>query len=373
MTELTGNLAINGALHHGTVRFGTHIEQVHIQQFDPVPGAPTIIPGFVDVHVHGGGGHDTMDGAEAIPQLAAFHLGHGTTTMVPTTITEQPAAVLRAVHGVKAAARHAPSNIAGVHVEGPFIHPAKLGAQPPHARPLELSELQALLATGVVRIITLAPELSVPNEALQLLAEHNVAVSIGHTLATYEQAAAFTGRAHAAGVQVGYTHIYNAMSGLQSREPGVVGAALTNPHGYAELIADLHHVHPAAALLAHRALGKRFMLVTDAIRAAGMAAGESELGGQTVFVVNGQARLADGTLAGSTLTMWDAFTNAQRMGLSLAEASFAASTAPANYLRLADAGRIQNGARADLLVLTKSGEASAGFVLGREFILQGGA
>ena len=370
MTELTGNLAINGALHHGTVRFGTHIEHVHIRQLDPVPGALTIIPGFVDVHVHGGGGADTMDGAEATMQLAQFHLAHGTTTLVPTTITEQPAAILRAVQGVQEAAQGAPSHIAGVHIEGPFINPKKLGAQPAHARPLDLDELTMLLATGAVRIITLAPEMGVPAAALVLLAEHNVAVSIGHTLATYDEAAEFAARAHAAGVQVGYTHLYNAMPGLASRAPGVVGAALANPHGYAELILDLHHVHEAAALVAHRVLKKRFMLITDAIRAAGMPNGESELGGQVVEVTDGQARLADGTLAGSTLTMWKAFKNALGIGFSVAEASFAAATAPANYLRLAHVGRIQTGARADLLVLTASQEASAGFVQGTEFTLQ---
>lgn len=370
MIELTGNLAINGALHHGTVRFSEHIEQVHIRQFDPVPNEPTIIPGFVDVHVHGGGGADTMDGPEGVKRLAAFHLASGTTTIVPTTITATHQNIVQAIRGVCSVMPLNEPHIAGVHVEGPYINPEKLGAQPPYARPLTMLELTELLATNAVRIITLAPEMGVPDAALALLAKHQVAVSIGHTLATYEQATAFAARAQAAGVQIGYTHLYNAMPGLASRQPGVVGAALTNPHGYAEIIADLHHVHEGAVRVAHQVLGKRFMLITDAIRAAGMREGKSELGGQTVHVANGQARLANGALAGSTLTMWQAFNNALQLGLSIAEASFAASTAPANYLRLPHVGRIQTGARADLLVLGANQEASAGYVLGSEFTLQ---
>lgn len=368
----TGNIAINGELHYGTVHFAERIERIDIISSDPKAGQDTIIPGFVDVHVHGGGGADTMDGPDGVYTLARFHRSYGTTALLPTTITERTEAITTALHGVAEVQRAAPEHAAtilGAHVEGPFINDQRLGAQPPFARAPDLTELATWLDTGVVRVMTLAPELPGAETVLPAFAEHSVRASIGHTNATYAEVTEFLGAACEHGVQTGFTHLYNAMTGLTHRAPGAVGAALTCPNSFGELILDLHHVHEAGALVAAQALGARFMLVTDAMRAAGQTSGTSELGGQTVHVANGTARLADGTLAGSMLTMWEAFQNAQRIGLTVAQASYAASSAPAQYLGLNDYGVIQNGARADLLVLHSDGSASAGYHNGREFTL----
>lgn len=368
----TGNIAINGELHYGTVHFAAHIERIDIISSDPKPGQDTIIPGFIDVHVHGGGGADTMDGPDGVYTLAQFHRSYGTTALLPTTITERTEAITAALHGVAEVQRAAPergATILGAHVEGPFINPERLGAQPPFARVPDVAELATWLDTGVVRVVTLAPELSGVETVLPAFAKHDVRASIGHTNATYEHTVAFLAAAREHGVQTGFTHLYNAMTGLSHRAPGVVGAALTCPHSFSELILDFHHVHEASAVVAARTLGRRFMLVTDAMRAAGQTSGTSELGGQTVHVANGTARLADGTLAGSVLTMWEAFQNAQRIGLTLAQASYAASAAPAQYFGLSDYGVIQKGARADLLILHSDGSASAGYHNGREFTL----
>lgn len=368
----TGNIAINGELHYGAVHFAERIERVEIISVEAKPGQDTIIPGFIDVHVHGGGGADTMDGPDGVQTLAEFHLRRGTTALLPTTITERADAITTALHGVAAVQRAAPAGTAtilGAHVEGPFINPERLGAQPPYARAPDLAELEMWLATGVVRVMTLAPELAGAETVLPAFAHRQVRASIGHTNATYEEVTKFLRTAQHYGVQTGFTHLYNAMSGLGTRAPGAVGAALTCERSFSELILDTHHVHRASARVAMRALGPRLMLITDAMRAAGQVAGTSELGGQTVHVANGTARLADGTLAGSILTMWEAFQNAQRMGLTLAEASYAASGAPAQYLGLPDRGAIQNGARADLLILDSGGLVSAGYHNGREFTL----
>lgn len=372
MITRTGNLAIDGELYFGTIAFDDRIREVRIHKHGPAAGGELIIPGFIDVHVHGGGGGDMMDGPHGVRTMAEYHLTRGSTSIVPTTITDQNVAICAAMNGVQRViaeddADHA--SILGVHIEGPYIHPDKLGAQPSFARPLYLPELQDWLGTGIVRIITVAPELSGTMAALPMLAQNNVRVSIGHTLATYDETVAFIAAARSRGIQTGYTHLYNAMPHFLPRAPGVVGAALTDEHSFAEIILDTHHVHTSAALIAYTSLGKRLILVSDAIRAAGKTHGHSEFAGRAVEVHGGVARLPDGTLAGSIITMWDAFVNAQVMGLTVAQASYAASTAPARYLGLTDRGVIKQGARADLLVLTTNGSAVAGYVRGREFIL----
>lgn len=309
-----------------------------------------VIPGFIDLHVHGGGGCDVMEGGSAIATVARQHAQHGTTALLGTTMTAPMEDLERAFAGLAGAcAKRAPrsARLLGVHLEGPYINEAKLGAQPDFARPVKAAELQHLHALAPIRLITLAPEVPGNMEVIESLVHAGYRVQIGHTLASYDEAV----QAMQKGA-VGFTHLYNAMTGLHHRQPGAVGAALAHAQ-YAEIIPDLVHVHPGAIRVALRAIPHLYC-VTDSTAAAGMPDGDYQLGRQTVTKCLGGVRLADGTLAGSSLTMDQALRNlVHTLGLGLVEASQRVSTHAANYLGATDRGRLQTGAWADLVVLDR--------------------
>ncbi|AFZ68126.1 N-acetylglucosamine-6-phosphate deacetylase [Deinococcus peraridilitoris DSM 19664] len=349
--KIGGQILTPRGLLSGQVTF----EGGRIQHVVPGPAVDRfVLPGFIDSHVHGGGGGDTMDGPAGVRTLAQFHAQHGTTTLLPTTMTAPWPEVMNALRGVaevRAFGVPGGADIPGAHLEGPFISPRRLGAQPPHALLPQSQRIGDVLALEVVRVVTLAPELEGAPKAAEAFAGMNVRVSLGHTAGRCEDAQQLMQRVRALGGVVGGTHLFNAMGGLAGREPGVVGALLASAHAYAELILDLHHVHETSFRAALAALGNRLTLVTDAIRAAGLGDGISELGGQEVQVRNGRAQLSDGTLAGSVLTLDVALRNALSLGLSLEETSALLSANPARYLGLSDRGRIESGCRADLVVL----------------------
>ena len=359
VTTLQGTLVTSQGAAPGQLRFGEKIEEV---RFEEVSGATSltqsfILPGFIDTHVHGGGGGDTMDGPVGVRKLAQFHLQHGTTTLYPTTITAPWASVvatLRGVQEVKEIDREVLPSLPGVHLEGPFISPKRLGAQPPFTLEPSTERVEEVLALGVVKLVTLAPEVPGALPAARRFAEAGVRVSIGHTTASFEQVQAFVREVRVAGGVVGFTHLYNAMGGLQGREPGVVGAAFVDQESYAELIFDTHHVHPGSFLAALSAKPERLHLITDGIRACGLNEGETELGGQRVVVKNGAARLPNGTLAGSILTLDQALRNAVLVGLPLKKVSQLLSEVPARYMGLNDRGTLEIGKRADLVVLDEN-------------------
>jgi N-acetylglucosamine-6-phosphate deacetylase len=310
--------------------------------------APLILPGFIDLHVHGGDGHDVMDGGNATAGVAQFHAGHGTTALAATTMTAPWEDLEAAFRGL---APHVPTRppggarILGVHLEGPYINRERLGAQPDHARPVDLSELRRLHAIAPIRLVTLAPEIPANLQAFRELLAEGIRVQIGHTEGSYEDAAEALRQGASS-----FTHLFNAMPGLHHRNPGVVGAALALAD-YAEIIPDLLHVHPGAILAAKRAI-PRLYCVTDSTSAAGMPDGEYRLGRHKVVKCLGGVRLPDGTLAGSALTMDQALRNlVGELGLSLAEASRCLSTHAADHLGLADRGRLVPGAMADAVVL----------------------
>jgi N-acetylglucosamine-6-phosphate deacetylase len=362
---LSGRLVLPEGVVSGRLEFGEVITEI---MPDPMLDGPYILPGFIDTHVHGGGGGDTMDGADGVATLARFHLGHGTTTLYPTTITNPWEAILHALSGVsKVQAERDPTlpDIPGVHLEGPFISPHRLGAQPPNTLEPTPDRLAELLAFGVIRLVTLAPEIPNADEAARRFAEAGVRVSVGHTRADYDRVAQFANIVREAGSTVGFTHLYNAMGGLNGREPGIVGAALSDPSAYSELILDLHHVHPASFLSAHYAKPNHLHLVTDSIRANGLGDGETELGGQKVTVRNGAATLPDGTIAGSTLTLDTALRNALSLGVPLEQASRMLSGIPAAYMGLENRGELVTGKRADLVVLNEGLEVEAVYVAGK--------
>jgi N-acetylglucosamine-6-phosphate deacetylase len=307
-------------------------------------GAALLLPGFVDLHVHGGGGADVMDGPEALSTLGAFHVRHGTTSLCPTTVTRPLDELEACLRGLAQA--QAPLRLLGAHLEGPFLAPARRGAQPDHCLAPDVAALERLLAAGPVDVVTLAPDLPGALDLIRLLCQRGVRASLGHSNADLEQARA----AFAAGAG-GVTHLFNAMSGVHHRKPGLAAAALEADGAFLELILDLIHVHPALFQLALRSTKGRLVLVSDAIRATGLADGTSELGGQAVTVCGGRATLADGTLAGSLLTLDQALRHAVDHGVAIEEASALLSRNPADALGREDLGRLEPGAHADLLEL----------------------
>lgn len=308
---------------------------------------PLIIPGFIDLHVHGGGGRDTMEGQDAVACLTRLHARHGTTALLATTMTaplQEVQAALAALASQCGTRLPGAARVLGVHLEGPYISPERLGAQPAHARPASLAEILALHAIAPIRVLTLAPEMTGSLVLIPQLVKAGIRVQIGHTQASYEEAV----QALHAGAS-GFTHLFNAMTPLQSRAPGAVGAAMALGQ-HAEIIPDLLHVHPGAIHAALRAVPGLYA-VTDATAAAGMPDGPYPLGRHIVHKCMGGVRLPDGTLAGSALTMDQALRNLVHIGLPLAQASERVSTHAARYLGLFDRGSIEPGAWADLVVL----------------------
>lgn len=363
---LSGQLVIGDQLRPGRLEFRSTIQAVI-----PDPDAPEdllLLPGFIDTHVHGGDGADTMDGADAVRRLSRFHARHGTTTLYPTTVTNPWPAVLQALEAVGEVRAQGPlaggPDIPGAHLEGPFISPQRLGAQPPDTALPTPERIAQVLALDVVRAVTLAPELPGALEAALSLGRAGVRIGVGHTRADAETVSAFLAALREAGVRTCATHLFNAMGGIEGREPGVPGALLADPHAYQEVILDGLHVHPTSFRLARAAAPERVLLITDAMRAAGQAEGESELGGQRVLVRGGAARLENGSLAGSLLTLDVALRNAVQAGVPLPEASRMLSAVPARSMGLSDRGALAVGQRADLVVLDRALTVRAVYVGG---------
>ena len=321
-----------------------------------------VLPGFIDIHVHGAMGADAMDARpEALHAMARFFAAHGVTGFVPTTMTAPRDQVAAAVENVRRAMAHAhagahpaespvAAHILGVHIEGPYINPRQRGAQPAEfMRPADPGEYCPWFESGAVKLVTVAPEVDGVMRLIEDTRQFGIAVALGHTDATCAQAqAAFAAGANQA------THTFNAMRGLHHREPGTLGAVLANDAVYAQLICDNVHVHPAAMAVLYKCKGAdRLAVITDAMEATGLGDGDFTLGAQRVAVCQGVARLTDGALAGSTLTMDAAFRNIiAATGCTLAEASRMCSHTPACAIGVGDRkGKIAPGYDADLVIL----------------------
>lgn len=316
-----------------------------------------LIPGLIDLHIHGAAGFDVMDGkAEALNGICHSLAKEGVTGFLATTMTardEKIAAVLKLIASLKPDDQGA--EILGVHLEGPFISPARMGAQPGDKIKSPdialISEWQAL-ASGAIKLVTLAPELERGIELIKQLNKMGIVTSIGHTDATYAETklAIEAGCSHA-------THLFNAMRGIHQREPGAAGALLLSDKINAEIIVDGLHLHPAIVEMILRLKGKdKLLLVTDAMRAKCLGDGDYDLGGQAVAVKSRVATLANGALAGSTLRMPEAIKNmVQFTQCSLADAINMASYNPARTLGLQkNKGSIAEGKDADLVVMNAS-------------------
>ena len=268
----------------------------------------TLLPGFIDVHIHGANGHDVMDATpEAIKGIADQLPEEGTTSFLATTMTQSQENISRAVTNIGDYMMNpsGKAEVLGVHLEGPFISPQKAGAQQPvHIVKPSVDQFQEWQdeSNGHIRLVTIAPEMEDGMAFISQISGSGVVCSLGHTDATYEQAneAVEHGARHV-------THLYNQMSGMHHREPGVVGAAFMNPKLMVEMIVDHIHSHPESVRLAYQNIGsERAILITDAMRAKCLPEGTYDLGGQDVIVKGGEARLADHTLAGSILTLDEA-------------------------------------------------------------------
>ena len=352
--KLTGQVLFpDGVLRPGEVTVSDGL----IADVRALEGAPDqiIAPGFIDLQLNGGYGHDFTANPESIYHVAAHVLQTGVTAYLPTIITAPLESFRRALDALSSLALFSrggkQSHILGFHFEGPYLSAQRKGAHnPAYLRP-NADPLADGIAGDGLRLMTLAPELENGLQAIRDLRARGVVVSIGHSAATYDQTIA----ALDAGATWG-THLFNAMSSLHHREPGVIGALLADERAIIGLIADGVHLHPSMFGWLIRAKGaERITLVTDAIAAMGQGPGEYTLGDRRVLVSASSARLEDGTLAGSILTMDQAILNLISWGsCSLAEALTMASTTPARLLGLDKLGRLAPGCLADIVVLDES-------------------
>ena len=345
---------VEGICHHDTV----------VRDIEKQPQSahcPTFIPAPVDLHVHGGGGHDCMDGDAAIRGMLLTHAQHGTGALLATSVTapfsETGEFIASAARVMQSPDPNA-ATLLGVHLEGPFISPDKLGAQPPFAATLDLDQLETWFDSGVVRIITYAPELDPGGDVIKLCDRYKVRPQLGHTLCTWAEAC----RTLQSGC--GVTHLFNAMSGFSHRDGGAATAALAYAE-YAEIILDGLHVEKAAFDAARRAIPKLYS-VTDGTAASGMPDGDYTLGSLHVRKHNEQVSLPDGTLAGSCLTQLKVITLLKKWGIDWHAIGAMLSAIPAQWIETEALGQISAGATAHWLEIV-SDEPVALWLLGNRY------
>lgn len=329
-------------------------------------------PGFIDVHNHGNFGKDAMEGTyEALDTMASFHIKNGVTGFLATTMTDTKEATLKAIKNTVSYMRENSgkledkSKVLGIHMEGPYFSMLKKGAQP--AEGIKEPVLQEIgqyfeEAEGKLKLLALAPEVKGALDAIAYLKDKGITVSLGHSNGTYEETMK--------GIEAGAaeaTHLYNGMRSFNQREPGIIGAVLTDPRVSCELICDGIHVHPAAMKMAYMLKGEdKIILISDAMMATGLEDGWYTLGIQNVLVEDGVARLKDGTLAGSTLTLNKAVYNmVNKVGVPLYQAVKMASLNPAIAIKIGDRkGSIEKGKDADLIIFNQDIKIEKSFIAG---------
>lgn len=360
--QLSGRILTSQGWVNGNIDFS---QRIHRISEGPAASGHTILPGFIDLHVHGAAGADIMQGGQAGAIVARSHARHGTTALLGTTMTACEADIRRALQGLAGIIEQRPQGAArmlGVHLEGPFLNLARLGAQPPDVVPARLDLVQDFHAIAPVKVITMAPEVDNNLALIPELCGLGIRVQIGHSAGSYEDGVAALDAGAA-----GFTHLFNGMSALHHREPGMTGAALAHAQ-YAEVIPDLQHVAPGALRTALRAI-PRLYGVTDATSATGMPDGEYALGTQRVYKCGACVRLGGGSLAGSVLTMDQALRNLVELGLDLADASHRLSLYPADHLGEPTRGRLEPDAWADIVVLDEQLRVVAVYVEGEAIAL----
>lgn len=354
--ENQGIIKTDVAIEDGKIaEIGNNLSVEEIAKFDD---SAVIVPGFIDEHIHGADGADAMDGSvEALSKIANAVVKEGTTCFLATTMTQSPENITKALTAVNDYInlnKESGAEILGAHLEGPFISPKHVGAQPPQyvvAPSVEVFEKYVKASGNHIKIVSFAPEVDGAKELAGYCKKNGIVASIGHTSAKYSEANE--------SVKFGMssvTHTYNAQTGLHHRDAGVVGTALLNDELNCEIICDTIHVSvPAIKLVIKNKPHDKVTLITDSMRAKHLPDGESELGGQLVIVKNGEARLVDGTLAGSVLKMNDAIKNVvTKVEIPFTDVIDFATVNPAKNLGVYDKkGSIKVGKDADFAVLDK--------------------
>lgn len=325
-----------------------------------------ILPGFIDSHMHGANGGRVSGDLEDLRKITQYQVTQGVTSIAVTTATSEHSELLRQISVAHHAAQETHgAKIAAIHAEGPFINRKRKGAMDEKniAQPdIQKFDQMREAGGGLLKLMTMAPELVGSEQLIRYAKACGVTVSLGHTDATLEEA----NRGFAAGASQ-LTHTFNGMRPLNHRDPGVLGAGLTNPEVVCEMICDYVHLHPATVQLIYRAKGAdRINLISDSEQATGMKLDEFSAGGMHCYVKDGVIRLPDGTIAGSAKSLLDGVRNLLRSGIPLEDVSKMASRNPAKTLQIWEhTGSIQKGKQADLVVLTKEYDVLHTFVDGK--------
>jgi len=359
MESISGKIIVKDKIILGNLMFNNRV--IEIVNERTLNNENYIIPGFIDLHCHGGKGFDTMEGLQSIIQLSKYHLENGTTTILPTTVTASFNDTFNAIKGLNEYINKnkLKINIEGVHLEGPFINPDKLGAQPPFAQTPNLDFINDLQKEAPIKIMTIAPEILGGIDFIDKLIQNGIKPQLGHTLASADLCNLSINK----GVE-SFTHLYNAMSGFDHRQPGAVASAFSKLN-YSEIICDLVHVHSDMIKIAYKNI-KNLYAITDCISASGMKDGEYSLGINKVFKKGNIVKLNDNTLGGSVSTMHEAFRNLIKIGFSILEAVQLTSANAAKYLNRKDIGNLNVGSQANFLVLDKDLELLKVYLNGKK-------
>ena len=344
MNKITGTIVNYDSIFEGEIEFDHNIKK--IKNTKNTNTKSYIIPGFIDLHCHGGGGFDTMDGNDAIDRMSKYHLSKGTTSILPTTWTSTFEHTLRSLNGFNSLINKN-SNILGVHLEGPFINPNKLGAQPPRTQLPSKEFIDNILKVAPIKTITLAPEISNMRDFIPFLIEKNINVQFGHSLADSDCCEKYMNE-H----KVSFTHLYNAMSDNNHRKPGVLSSALSKGK-FAEIICDLNHVSKESIIIAKKCIPDLYA-ITDAISACGLNEGEYKFAGVDITKKDNKVVIKESsTLAGSIVNMHETFLNLLKINISLEDAVKMTSFSAAKYLNESTIGYLKEGNRSNFLVLDK--------------------
>ena len=359
LNKISGKIINYNESFFGEINFDESIQE--IKNFHEEKNDKIIIPGFVDLHCHGGNGYDTMDGIESIKSMANFHLSKGTTSLLATTWTNNFENTFAALNDFDINFRDKNNNLIGVHLEGPFINPNKLGAQPPLFQTPSIDFVKKIKKIADIKVITIAPEIKNINPLIEYLIQENIKIQIGHSLASYQCCKNLIDK-----TDIGFTHLYNAMSGNDHRNPGVVTAALL--HGkYSEIICDLNHVSPHSIQLASKNIPFLYA-ITDAISVCGNKDGDYKFAGVEIEKIKSKVFLKNtSTLAGSVTDMHTTFKNLLDIGYEAKKAVAMTSYNASKYLSMKNIGRIKKNNKANFLILDKNYDIIDVYLNGKKY------
>ena len=344
MNKISGTIVNYDSIFEGEIEFDYNIRKLKSTKNTNTKNY--IIPGFIDLHCHGGGGFDTMDGNDAINHMSKYHLSKGTTSILPTTWTSTFDHTLKSLNGFNSLINKN-SNILGVHLEGPFINPNKLGAQPPRTQLPSKEFIENILKVAPIKTITIAPEIDNMRDFIPFLIEKNINVQFGHSIADSDCCEQYMNQ-----YKVSFTHLYNAMSDNNHRKPGVLSSALLKGK-FAEIICDLNHVSKESILIAKKCIPDLYA-ITDAISACGLSNGDYKFAGIDITKKDKKVMIKESsTLAGSIVNMHETFLNLLKINISLEDAVKMTSYSAAKFLNDNNIGYLGEGCRSNFLVLYK--------------------